>query len=65
MLCPCIQVPSELPQNTEVEGPVDSHVDYDGISDPPGASTFYTITASHLIIENLWGKSVHWAPSNQ
>lgn len=66
LLCPCIQVPWELPRNTAAEGPVDSHVDYDGISDPSGAATSYTITVSRHIIESPWGKkSLHWASSSQ
>lgn len=64
-LCPRIQVPSELPGNTGAEGSVDSQVDCDGISITPGAATSCTIAVSHLITENLWGKSLHWAPSRQ
>lgn len=65
LLCPCIQVPSELPRNPGAEGSVDSQVDGDGISITPGAATSCTIVVSHLITENLWGKSLHWAPSRQ
>lgn len=65
LLCPRIQVPSELPKNIPVEGSRDPQVDCDGISITLGATTSCTIAISYLITENLCGESLHWAPSRQ